>query len=141
LADASSLRREVNYWETAAYHWAGIAENALAVLKACVDAMSDDHPGSDEYWRAVEAAEAILSASAGNEIIAPAECDQNCDDPHCHYSHTPLTLRQAYENCRERLRDVESERDELRRLVAPARTIRPEEALRRVSASGEGEVG
>lgn len=48
------------------------------------------------------------SAGGGDEIVAPAECSVNCDDPECPYSHQPLTLRQAYENAVCRLRNVEN---------------------------------
>ena len=39
------------------------------------------------------------------DIVAPPEC--NCDDPDCPARHEPLTLRQAYDNCLERLRQAE----------------------------------
>jgi hypothetical protein len=48
------------------------------------------------------------------EIIAPAECGPNCDDPECPYSHKPLTLRTAYDNALYRLRAAESEIEKLR---------------------------
>ena len=38
---------------------------AVAALKACVDRMTDDHPGSNEYWQAVELAEAVIAKSEG----------------------------------------------------------------------------
>jgi len=54
-------------------------------------------------------------------IVAQAECVESCDDPECPYTHTPLTLRQAYENSVYRMRSAESrataaeaERDELK---------------------------
>lgn len=63
-------------------------------------------PGGDPlretptHWRPLPA------APTGNpEIIAPPECD--CDDPECLARHEPLTLRQAYDNCLERLRQAE----------------------------------
>jgi len=46
-------------------------------------------------------------------IIAPAECGDNCDDPDCPYAHTPLTLRQAYENAVSRIRAAEARADAL----------------------------
>jgi hypothetical protein len=55
----------------------------------------------------------ISSLVAENErlirdnIVAPAECDEECDDPDCPYQHRPLTLRQAYDNAVSRLRDAE----------------------------------
>lgn len=48
------------------------------------------------------------AGKVGEEIIAPAECDESCDDPECPYSHKPLTLRQAYENALVRLRAAEA---------------------------------
>lgn len=31
-----------------------------------------------------------------SEIFQPAECDANCDDPECPYTHAPVLLRDAY---------------------------------------------
>lgn len=42
-------------------------------------------------------------------IVSPAECSSRCDDPHCPYSHQPLTLRQAYENAVSRCKSAEEE--------------------------------
>lgn len=39
-------------------------EDLVAALKACVDRMGDDHPGSNSYWDAVRLGEAAL-AKAG----------------------------------------------------------------------------
>lgn len=39
--------------------------DAVAALKECAERMSGDHPGSDDYWRAVERAEAIIAYAAG----------------------------------------------------------------------------
>lgn len=63
---------------------------------------------------AAEAADrlAALSHRVGEleaeRIIAPAECSSECDDPHCHYSHQPLTLRTAYDNAVHRMRNAEA---------------------------------
>lgn len=42
------------------------SSEAIVALKACVESMSSDHPGSDEYWRAVELAEAVIAKSEGH---------------------------------------------------------------------------
>jgi hypothetical protein len=73
-------------------------------------------------WRAdMREAAAALKAAEAASIVAPAECDPNCDDPHCPYSHQPLTLRQAYENSLVRLRKAEADlaaaRAEIERLT------------------------
>lgn len=57
----------------------------------------------------------------GEAIVAPAECSENCDDPHCPYSHKPLTLLEAYENAVSRLRTAESEIASLRQKLGVAR--------------------
>jgi hypothetical protein len=75
--------------------------------------VNDDHAADYQAERA-EAAALISSLVAENErlirdnIVAPAECSaEGCDDPDCPYSHTPLTLRQAYDNAERLLAEAE----------------------------------
>lgn len=37
----------------------------LTALKACVEAMSNDHPGDNNYWKAVELADAAVAKAEG----------------------------------------------------------------------------
>lgn len=75
-------------------------------------ATSDDVDAADATM--AEAATALAEQATriaeleAEAIIAPAECSPDCDDRDCPYSHTPLTLRRAYENSLSRLRDAES---------------------------------
>lgn len=84
-----------------------------------------------------------LSKLEAEAIIAPAECGPDCDDRDCPYSHTPLTLRQAYENSLSRTRDAESrlattqsELDEARGALTGAARDVLAERRRQVEAEG-----
>lgn len=92
----------------------GEIEAVDAALAAWKNDFLNGAPEQDErsaMRAALEAARASLQseyqALREEMIVAPAECDSGCDDPHCHYSHQPLTLRQAYENSVERMRNAE----------------------------------
>jgi hypothetical protein len=80
----------------------------------------------DEAAAALSERDKRIAELEADAIIAPAECSPDCDDHDCPYTHSPLTLRQAYENSLSRLRGAEAERDEAR-TVTPA-PLFPKEA-------------
>ena len=49
-------------------------------------------------WACKEIERLRTKLAEAERIVSPAECDENCDDPDCPYSHVPLTRQAAYEN-------------------------------------------
>ncbi len=72
---------------------------------ALIERLKDPWQHTEELC--FEAATALTTLEA-ERIVAPAECS-NCDDPDCPYSHKPLTLREAYDNCLARLNAAATE--------------------------------
>lgn len=48
------------------------SSEAIVALRACIDAMSQDHPGDDSYWAAVQQAEAVVAKA---DAAPPAMID------------------------------------------------------------------
>lgn len=71
----------------------------------------------------IERLRAKLAKVEAERIVSPAECDENCDDPDCPYSHVPLTLQAAYENSASRMKDAEARAEAAEKQLAEARAV------------------